>query len=153
MSIQYVGRAIVHEYNVDENVLTVPCSSEMHYQHDSTKPFFAENDPLYKIKNTTTEDIYVFYILFNDGTNSVNTNIEKDKYYRQYLTELFHSYGREDSNPDFTPDDEIQVYNGKFEKYISRYELYDHLISLGYPYIKKLEPGEEYIAKWGLKWE
>ena len=152
VSVEYVGNPIVSDYKINGNI-AVPYHAEVHYQHDSKKPLFVKNDELYKIKNTTAGDIYVFYILFNAGDNPVNTNIQKDKYYRAYLTELFHSYRKEDSDPNFIPDEKIQILVDKFEKYISRNELYDDLIHLNYPYIKKLAPGEEYIVRWGLAWD
>lgn len=152
VSMEYIGNPKVKDYKINGNI-AIPYQAEIFYQHDSKKPLFAKNEELYKIKNTTTGDIYVFYILFNAGDNPVNTNIQKDKYYRAYLTELFHSYRKEDSDPNFIPDEKIQILVNKFEKYISRNVLYDDLIRLNYPYIKKLAPGEEYIVRWGLAWD
>lgn len=150
--IDYVGNPVVDDFKINGNI-SVPYSTQMNYQHDSKKALFAAKDPLYHIKNTTTEKIYLFYILSNDEKNPVNTNIQKEKYYRQYLFELFHIYQKEDNDHNCIPNEKIQVYGDKFENYISRDKLYADLIRLNYPYMKKLEPGEEFTAQWGLEWE
>lgn len=153
ISIDYVGPKKLNELAINEK-LSVPYFKDILVNTDTPAPYFSGNsNQFYKIKNTTSSDLYVFYFVASSTAIVGETDYKKDKYYQAYLQTLFNTYRKEDTDPSFSAGKEIQVFSDKKEKYISRFDLYKDLIRLRYPYIKKLLLGEEHILCWGLKWE